>query len=77
MINWKLISITQIIGKHAMIVTDYTQSNISTEDVNIKKAMLSRFNLCECDKPHARSTNRACKLVNIRLYATLCFNYFR
>jgi len=21
--------------------------------------------------------NRACKLVNIRLYATLCFNYFR
>jgi len=21
--------------------------------------------------------NRACKLFNIRLYATLCFNYFR
>jgi len=24
-----------------------------------------------------KTHNRACKLFNIRLYATLCFNYFR
>jgi len=36
-----------------------------------------RGQLYSCHLSTARNVNRACKLFNIRIYATLCFNYFR
>ena len=36
----------------------FTHSNISIKILILRWHVLSRFNLCECDKPHVQTTNK-------------------